>query len=381
MRRRTRSLTTALLILLVFGGLDARGSVAVEAAGDKYMYPFINDIPVAGRRGLASVFGAYGTIDDPRFNFDDRDAQYFLDFATSALAQPGRGSANYRILSLSVTLVVENNNIFAYDPTFDALGSYAGAFADLDPGRPMELYGVGYRSNWTRSSFNEDSPFQTQPSSSIQDPKGDWNRKRNAFAADFSANGVLRDVSNNVEEGFEVNPWAIADSPGYVDLDGNYVESALTPGNTVPEGSVFRFHVNLADPKIVAYLQDGLNAGRLHLMVSSLYGTTQQSTDIPRFYTKDHDPGIGYYLGPRLQAEVVLMPSTQIIRNGASNRITYDTVIGQSYQVQYRDSLGSGEWLPIGSLRNGTGGTLTHDDTPAPSVNSRFYRVAVSRVP
>lgn len=381
MRRRARSLTTALLVLAACGGLDARGSVAVQAAGDKYMYPFINDIPAAGRRGLASVFGAYGTIDDPRFNFDDRDAQYFLDFATSALAQPGRGASNYRILSLSVTLVVENNNIFSYDPTFDVLGSYTGAFADSDPGRPMELYGVGYRSNWTRSSFNEDSPFQTQSSSSISDPKGDWNRKRNAFAADFSVVGVTRDVSNNVEEGFEVNPWAIADSPGYVDLEGNYVESALAAGSLVPEGSVLRFRLNLADPKIVAYLQDGLNAGRLHLMVSSLYGTTQQSTDIPRFYTKDHDPGIGYYLGPQLQAEVVLMPSTQIIRNGGSNRISYDTVTGQIYQVQYRDSLGSGDWLPTGSPRNGTGGTLTHDDTPAPSVNSRFYRVAVSRIP
>jgi hypothetical protein len=111
------------------------------------MYPFINDIPAAGRRGLASVFGAYGTIDDPRFNFDDRDAQFFLDFATSALAQPGRGAANYRILTLSITLVVENNNVFAYDPTFDALGSYTGALADSDDGRPMELYGVGYRSS------------------------------------------------------------------------------------------------------------------------------------------------------------------------------------------------------------------------------------------
>ena len=379
MRRRTRLLTSA-LVLAVFGGLNARGSVAVEVAGDKYMYPFINDIPAAGRRGLASVFGAYGTIDDPRFNFDDRDAQFFLDFATSALAQPGRGAANYRILTLSITLVVENNNVFAYDPTFDALGSYTGALADSDDGRPMELYGVGYRSSWTRASFNEDSPFQTQTSSSVLDPKGDWNRKRNAFATDFSAIGVLRDVSNNVEEGFEVNPWAIADSPGYVDLDGNYVESALTPGNTVPEGSVFRFRVNLADPKIVAYLQDGLNAGRLHFMVSSLYGTTQQSTDIPRFYTKDHDPGIGYYLGPQLKAEVVLMPSTQIARIGGSNRISYDTVTGQRYQVQYRDNFSSGDWVPTGSLRNGTGGTLTHDDTPAPGVNSRFYRVVVSQI-
>lgn len=369
---------SAMLLLAAAGGSRAQGAVVVEAAGDKYMYPFINDIPEAGRRGSASAFGAYGLIDDPRFNFDDRDGQFFLDFATAAVAQPGQGASAYRIVSLTVTIVVENDNIFAYDPTFDLLGSYTGPVADADPGRPMELYGVGYRSGWMRPSFNEDSPFQTEPSSSIADPKGDWNRKRNAFALDFSTSGAPRDVSNNVEEQFEVNPWAVADSPGYIDLEGNYFESSLAPGDLVPEGRVFRFRVNLADPHIVAYLQDSLNAGRLHLMVSSLYGTSRESTDIPRFYTKDHDSGIGYYLGPQLEAEVLLMPSMELSRFGTSYRVSFGTVLGQSYQVQYRDSFTSGDWLPAGGARNGTGGTLTHEDTPPAGVNTRFYRIVVS---
>ena len=373
--------TVFAVVLMVFADVDASAGVVVEAVGDKYMYPFINDIPSAGRRGSASAFGAYGAIDDPDFNFDDRDGQFFLDFATAALAQPGKGAPNYRILSLAITVVVENNNIFAYDSTFDALGSYTGSFPDSDPGRPMELYGVGYRSNWTRSSFNEDSSFQTQPSSPILDPKGDWNRKRNAFALDFGPTGLSRDVSNNVDEGFEVNPWAVADSPGYIDFDGNYITSPIAHGSLVPEGRVFRFRVNVADPLIAAYLQDSLNSGRLHLMVSSLYGTTQQSTDIPRFYTKDHDPGIGYYLGPQLEAEVVLMPSIQIARFDTFHRLSFDTAIGQRYQVQYRDSFTSGDWVPAGSIRSGTGGTLTHDDTPPAGVNSRFYRVEVSQNP
>ena len=370
---------SALLLLVAAGGARAQGSVVVEAAGDKYMYPFINDIPEAGRRGSASAFGAYGLIDDPRFNFDDRDGQFFLDFATAAVAPPGQGASAYRILSLTVTIVVENDNIFDYDPTFDLLGSYTGSVADTDPGRPMELYGVGYRSGWMRSSFNEDSPFQTEPSSDILHPKGDWNRKRNAFALDFSAAGLPREVSNNVEEQFEVNPWAVADSPGYIDLEGNYFESSLAPGSPVPEGRVFRFRVNLTNPHIVAYLQDSLHAGRLHLMVSSLYGTSQQSTDIPRFYTKDHDPGIGYYLGPQLEADVLLMPLVQVSRLGTVCRVSFGTVAGQSYQVQYRESFASGDWLPIGDLRSGTGGTLTHDDTPPAGANTGFYRVVVSK--
>lgn len=366
------------MALVAFSGMEARATVVVEARGDKYMYPFIEDSPLGsgGRRGSASAFGAYGPIDYPDFDFDDRDAQFFLDFATDSVVPPGRGASNYRVLGLTVTIVVENHNIFAYDPTFDLLGTYTGLVADSDPGRPMELYGVGYRSGWTRATFNEDSPFQTEPSSSGQ---ANWNRKRNAFALDFGANGLPRDVSNNVQERFEVSPWAVADSPGLIDLEGNYIESPLSAGSLVPEGRVLRFQVDLTNPHIIAYLQDSLDAGRLHLMVGSLYGTTQDSTDIPRFYTRDHDPLIGYYLGPQLEAEVLLMPSAAVSRLGASYRVSFDTVAGQSYQVEYRDSLTAGDWLPTGTRRSGTGGTLTHDDTPPAGVTSRFYRVAVSK--
>jgi len=370
------------LVLMAFvffafvSGEEIKASAPVPAIGDKYMYPFIDDSPTGGRRPYASVFGAYGSIDDPLFDFDDRDAQFFLDFATASVAPSGKGAGNYRILSLTVSIVVENNDVFAYDPTFDLLGTYTGLAADSDSGRPMELYGVGYRSGWTRSTFNEDSPFQTEQSSFGQ---ANWNRKRNAFALDFGANGLPRDVSNNVQERFEVNPWAVADSPGFIDLVGNYIDSPLSAGSLVPEGRVFRFQVDLTNPHIVAYLRESLNAGRLHLMVSSLYDTTQESTDIPRFYTRDHDPLIGYYLGPQLEAEVLLMPSTVVSRLGASYRVSFDTITGQAYQVEYRDSLTTGDWLPAGAPRSGTGGTLTHDDTPPAGVTSRFYRVAVSK--
>jgi hypothetical protein len=286
----------------------AQATGPIVASGDKYMYPFINDTPAQGRRQTASTFGAYGAIDYPSFDFDDRDGQFFLDFATSGLVQPGQGAAKYQIKSLTLTIVVANDNDFGYDPTFDPLGTFLNPATDVDFSRPIELYGVGYRSGWTRSTFNEDSPFQTEPSSSIANPQKDWNRKRNAFAMDFDASGSPRDVSNNVEENFEVRPWAIADSPGYIDLAGNYIESPLTPGSLVPEGRVFSFSVDLTDPFIEAYIQDSFNDGRLHLMVSSLYGTDQGSSDIPRFYTKDN--GLDANLSPQLNVTMVPEPST-----------------------------------------------------------------------
>jgi hypothetical protein len=366
-----------LFAALVSATLSSHANATIiEPIGDKYMYPFINDSPSAGgfRRDYGSVFGAYGALDDPAFNFDDRDAQFFLDFATQSLAPAGKGASKYRVLSLTLTLVVENNNAFFYDPTFDPLGTFLNPATDSDPGRPLELYGVGYRSGWTRSTFNEDSPFQTSPSSSVLNPQRDWNRKRNVFAIDFSSSGVPRDVSNNVEEQFETNPWALADSPGFIDASDNYVASPLTPRSLMPEGRVLRFQVTPTNPFISAYLQEAFHAGRLHLMVSSLYGTVQESSSIPRFYSKDM--GIPA-LVPQLTAQVLVMPDTTIEKIAGGFRVQFDTVSGQNYQVQYRDSFSTGSWLSMGSLRQGTGGILSHTDTT--TVGSRFYRVSVSK--
>jgi hypothetical protein len=372
---RCLSVMAVMALLLPLPG-EAAGNAVLQPEGDKYMYPFIDDSSVSSRRGVAGVFGAYGAIDSiPGWSFDDRDGQYFLDFSTADLAPPGRGAQNYKILSFVLTIVVANEQVFAYDSTPDALATYGAGALDLDPGRPIELYGVGYRGGWTRETFTEEAPFQTI-SFGAQNLTG----VRNAFALGFAADGSARDISNNVEEGFEPNPWAVADSPGFIDMDGNYVAGGIAEGSPVPEGRVFRFRVDPADANIAAYLQDGLNAGRLHLMVSSLFGTSRESIDIPKFYTTDFsDPDLSYYLGPQLEAEVVLLPSTTVSRHGSAYRLSFDTVIGQSYQVEYWDGLTSGKWLPLGSPRTGNGETLTHDDAPPAGVSSRFYRVAVSQ--
>lgn len=377
-----RFLIALAVLLAIAGGVQA-APVTIEPTGDKYMYPFINDSPNDGgsRRDYGAVFGAYGAIDDPSFNFDDRDAQFFLDFSTQALAPSGQGAAKYRVLSLTLTLVVENDEGFFHDPTFDALSTYLNPGTDSDPGRPLELYGVGYRAGWTSATFNADEPFQSIPSSSVLDPKGDWNRKRNAFALDFDAFGAARDISNNVEENFETNPWAVADSPGFIGReDGIYVESPIAPGTLMPEGRVLRFQVDPTNPRIAAYLQDALHAGRLHLMVSSLYGTERDSPSIPRFYSKE----IGLpELTPQLAAEVLVMPDTTIEKVANGYRVHFDTVSGQNYQVEYRNSFSTGTWLPIGDLLQGTGGLLHHTDTTAGSspTGHRFYRVSVSKSP
>jgi hypothetical protein len=375
---------------ILLQGLEAKAAAfeILEPAGDKYMYPFVDDSPTQYKRDYASTFGAYGSIDDPRFNFDDRDGQFFLDFDTASFVQPGQGASNYQIARLSITVVylASQNSFQYYDPSFDLLGTYSGLFSDTDLGRPIEIYGVGYRQGWSRSTFNEDSPFQSAPSSSIFDPQSDWNRKRNAFAIDFDASGQPRDVSNNVEEAFETNPWAVAYSPGYIDSEDVYWEDPLDPGEGLVEGRVLRFDLNISSPKIREYLQEGLNAGRIHLMISSLYGAVQEdSNGILKFYTKDTSPILGEALAPRLQAEVILssagappVPKVSVSRpNSSTFRVSFETQTGYQYVVQSRDSLASGNWTPKSQAYVGNGQVQAFDDSDVNPAR-RFYRVAVT---
>jgi len=360
----------------------AYGGVILEPAGDKHMYPFMNDLPPNDRKPSASVFGAYGALDNiPGYDFDDRDAQFFLDFSTASLVAPGQGASNYQVASLEIWVVVSSNNSFFFDSSADPLSTYQNLATDSDPGRPIEIYGVGYRGGFTQATFNQDSPFG--PAGSI------YKNVRNAYAIDFGGDGNPRDVSNNVEEGFTPNPWAIADAPGSIDVDGNFVASPLSSGVSVPEGTVFRFQISLSDPKVRSYVQEGLHAGRIHLMVSSLYNATQQSSDIPKFYTKEsgfHIPASGIYLAPRLYAEVTLasagtppIPKVSVSRlNPSGFRVSFETQTGYRYVVEGRDSLASGSWTAKSTTFSGNGETQSFDDTEANPPARRFYRVAVT---
>ena len=374
-------LSPLLLAFALWAVRWAYGGVILEPAGDKHMYPFINDIPPNDRRPTASVFGAYGALDNiPGYDFDDRDAQFFLDFSTSSLVAPGQGASKYQVASLEIWVVVQNNGNFVFDSSVDSLATYQNPAADSDPGRPIEIYGVGYRGGFSRETFNQDSPFQTLAG---------VKNVRNAYAIDFGADGNPRDVTNNVEEGFAPTPWAVADAPGFLDFNGNFVASPLSAGSPVPEGTVFRFRINLADPKVRGYVQEGLNAGRIHLMVSSLYNATQQSSDVPKFYTKDsslHVPSEGIYLAPRLYAEVTLasagtlpIPKVSVSRiNPSGFRVSFETQAGYQYVVQSRDSLASGYWSARSTTITGNGGTQNFDDTETNLPASRFYRVAIT---
>ncbi len=274
MRKNRRSsavarVLAASLAFLVCGIVTTQtrgGEIAIAPVApsmDRWVYPFGDFL---GDRSVAPNFASF----DPRF--DTRDAQYLMGWNTDTLVSTNAGPARY--LLRRARLEVRNSvaNAFVYDATFDPYLTYAtnqtGYVPDADPGRPVELYGAGFRNGFTAATFLENSPYgRINPITSGNISIG----TRNAFAAMFGDQGQLVDVSNNVGQSnpewtqppFEVRPWAV----------GTTTNAA--PGELVPEDALFTFDLDLKDPQIVGYLQSALNEGRLRLVLASLSPANQ----------------------------------------------------------------------------------------------------------
>jgi len=278
----------ATLLILIFVR-PATAFTIEQPSADRWMYPF-NATP--GTRPAASVFGAVGAA-----GFDDRDGQFLVRFDTTSTVAAGLGADHYDIAALTLTLTVNVDDSFLYDPSYDSYRTYLNSaspdyLADADAGRPIELFAVGYRNGYSESTFAETSPF------SSGNPMTEG--ARNAYAAQFGAGGALVDVSNNVAGLFEAAPLAVGR------IDG------LSAGSLVPEDSLVKFDIDLTDPSALAWLRTSLNAGYIEFMVTSLYPTSQEaSSGYPSFYTKEnilHSPDDGDFLAGQLSGSIAVVP-------------------------------------------------------------------------
>lgn len=238
----------------------------------RWMYPF-NGNPAS--RATASVFGSLGSTPD----FDSRDAQYLLGWNTTNRLPAGLGANNYLIRRARVTLTIASGNQYTYTGT---LRDYRTYFPTNDPRHitpitstsPVELFGAGFRGGYTAASFPQDGPWGVAP--------GVYYTNRTVYAAGFNTIGVLVDLSNNVGDDstneiaapFEIAPFAVGQSTN------------VAEGQLMPVGSQLTFDLNLADPLIYHYVQQGLNDGNLSLMVASLVDASFSGPPTyPNFYT------------------------------------------------------------------------------------------------
>jgi hypothetical protein len=268
---------------------------------NRWMYPFDT---LQGNRPEAPVFAS---ILQP--GFDDRDAEFILGFATSAGpgVATGLDTWRYDVRTVRVTLWIAQGGRFEYDPTADSVFSSLPStdpqfVTDADVGKPVEIFGAGYRNGFGPLSFQQNSPFTV---SAPIVPPAEGNR--NVFAATYSVDGLnSTDLSRAVRQRLEVAPWGVG------------VTAAVPPGVLVPTDARFTIDLDLSRPEVVAYLQRALALGRLNLVVTGLHAATGgpgggTSTAYPVFYTKENllaQPSPSFPdLRPRIDLEVVIRPA------------------------------------------------------------------------
>jgi len=262
---------------------------------DRWNYPF-NLTP--GVRANASTFGAVG-ID----GFDDRDAQVLVgyDLAADFPAVP----EGYRVVSATVELVVLTGDAFIYDPTQDPIASFfdptdADFIPDDDDGRPIELFATGYRNGLTIESWEETTPFTTDPT--FPPPED----SRSAYAAIYQDDGTATDLSNQVRDRFDATPLAVG------------VTDAVAPGELVPAETVFRFELNPCAPGAGAFFDASFDAGRLHLTATGHHSAVMGTTDptFPVFIMRENPLASALDLAPKLTITAIARGDADLNADG-----------------------------------------------------------------
>ncbi len=237
---------------------------ATEPTLDRWEYPFNTDF---GNKAETKVFGA----NDP--DFDNRDGQMVFAFDTAGDIPEALPIDRYEILSVTITLMTESDETFRYDPTLDGWQTYLpaeddDAESDTDDGRPLELFGAGFRNGFTSTTFTETTPY------SPAGPFGKAVRTCYPIAIDSA---VAADVSNSLDEGIDPVPFAIGTT------------TTVAVGEFVPALTEFTFEIDTSNPDIAAYLQQSLSDGIAYFTVASMFPAVQQTGgSFPEFFTKEN---------------------------------------------------------------------------------------------
>ena len=239
-------------------------------AVDVWNYPFAAN---PGGNSNAAIFGSYSATGFHP-DFDNRDGQMVIGFNTAAAGVAANlGQWRYTVLSARVSITIESNGTFQYDPTPDSYRIWLPPNdpefqVDTDPGHAVELFGTGFRNGVTASSYAESTAYS---------PLGSFGKGIRSAYPLAVVNGNCVDISNNVDLRFQPTAFAVG------------LNSTHSPGQDVPANPVLQFNITVTDADIHRYLRRALHAGKLNLTLASIFPAEQQQTGTyPRFYTKEN---------------------------------------------------------------------------------------------
>lgn len=267
---RPKTVVAALVAAASFAHGQVFEFQAAAPDEDRWNYPFA---PTPGTEFEAATFGA--TLVP---GFDDYDGQAIVGWDTATAIPAGLGEDQYHVVRAVVRIRVANDRRFTYDPTFDSFTTFlpeddALFTPDADAGRPIELWGVGYRFPMTLETWTETSPFGGAP---VVPPAED---ARFAFASFVDLLGADVNVSRRVRQRFDADPFAIG-------------TANVTPGDLVPADTEFTLEVDLCKGGSELYITRGLNAGVVRFTVASLAPATGGpgggTGNYPRWYMREN---------------------------------------------------------------------------------------------
>lgn len=284
----------------------------------------------------------------------DRLAQIVVGFDTAGMGIPTNGDPfDYQVARVTVTARTANDPDtlpLVYDPTYDPYEASLAGGTDPDPGQPIELHGVGFRNGVTASSYQEGA--NGTPGTPYSGAQG-----RTAYALGFDEHGVQRDVTNNPSQGFESRPWALG------------ATGEVEPGGVIPQDTILSFDLDLCQPGVRNYIQEGLSQGRLYFSLSSLqpaFFSGGAGGSFALFYMKeDFTHEVFGDSAMTLQVEYVYAPSEPVAaayRYDASTGkvlVEWEALAGEEFTVwQSRDLLC---WELAAEVVAAGGGTLVHE--------------------
>ncbi|MDG2383758.1 MAG: hypothetical protein P8N76_18945 [Pirellulaceae bacterium] len=279
------------ILLCLFDPMMASGDLLEWARPDidQWLYP-ANGTP--GSRILGPTFGSLGgpgSSTDPA-----RRGATVLGFNTSIAIEADLAPHQYEINSIRINLTngPGNGNI-VYDNTYDLISDLANDTDD--PGRPIELFGLGFRDNYP-------DPYEKLGFDPVDYAPPEFEEGTSLFSSNTGAydlfplgddgSGNLTDVYNSPTGGYNARheepvpawdtvPWAIGVVPD------------LTPGSTVPYESNYTFQIDLGLPNVLEHLQQSLADGGVGFFVSSLHQPAGHTGTIayPQWYLKEHPRG------------------------------------------------------------------------------------------
>ncbi|MFO0875528.1 MAG: hypothetical protein U0575_16405 [Phycisphaerales bacterium] len=266
-----RTVTAAVLFAVPAAAVAETITVNRSApAIDQWVYPFASS---PGTNPYASVFSSqlpegFTTM------FDNRDGQALVAFDIAGSLPADLDPSQFTIASATLTMRTSTNNTFQYDPTPDSYTTWLPPgdpdyTTDPDPGRALEVFGVGFRNGFSAANYVESTPY------SVSGPFGQG--IRNAYPIAYNSPLASLDASNNVSLAFDPESFAVGTIAG------------LAPGDPVAKNTDITFALNLADPQVLGYVKDALTQGTLFLVVASLFPAEQQGEGtFPSFYTKEN---------------------------------------------------------------------------------------------